>query len=410
MFRRRTALFLALIGWFGISCHAVTISNIVDEISVGSYSNHLASLYTFTGQSRGFTDGPNPRVPTDQHDLARDYLVSNFTAWGYDTWLDPFTFTYTTSTYANANNVVAVKWGTGGTNTYIIGAHYDSVDSGQPDPSGGFLPNCPGANDNASGVAALLESAEAIKNYIFRDTLIFIAFDAEEKGFKGATHFVNNHLTDSPALTNFTTFLKSEVKAMVNLDTIAYNDTTPWWVVLGSVSGGTNPVSTQMASAFSKYTTLNTTNSSGYAQSDHKVFNEAGIFSVHLIEYDYAPYFEGAGQDPHSHKATDAIDTPGYIDFEYATEITRSIVGAVCDNAGLIAPATLVQNVASNTTTVSWISVPNVDYKLYGTSDLAASNGWTYIQDVPATNTATWLSIDIDLTSTTQRMFKVESE
>ena len=70
----------------------LTASNLVELISTASYSNHLANLYTHIGESRGFTDGPSPRTPAFQHDLARDYIHSNLTAWGYDTWLDPFDF------------------------------------------------------------------------------------------------------------------------------------------------------------------------------------------------------------------------------------------------------------------------------------------------------------------------------
>ncbi len=66
----------------------------------------------------------------------------------------------------------------------LIGAHYDSV------------PDSPGADDNASGVAVLLECARAISESQRKRPIIFAAFDAEERqpevGLHGSTAFVSN--------------------------------------------------------------------------------------------------------------------------------------------------------------------------------------------------------------------------
>jgi Zn-dependent M28 family amino/carboxypeptidase len=63
----------------------------------------------------------------------------------------------------------------------VLGAHYDSV------------PGSPGANDNASGVAALLEAIEAFqKGGPAKRTLCFVAFDLEERGLIGSQHFADH--------------------------------------------------------------------------------------------------------------------------------------------------------------------------------------------------------------------------
>jgi hypothetical protein len=66
----------------------------------------------------------------------------------------------------------------------VLSAHYDHV--GKP---GGIL--YPGADDNATGVAMLLEVAEyfALSKHRPRRTLVFVAFDQEEFGLLGSTHF-----------------------------------------------------------------------------------------------------------------------------------------------------------------------------------------------------------------------------
>jgi hypothetical protein len=388
----------------------------VDGVTEGSYSNHLASLYTFIGDSRGFTDGDSPRLPLEKHDLARDYMVTNFSEWGYDTWLDPFEFDINfsydddsnTYHYAGCNNVVATKWGQGGTNVYFLIAHYDSVDSGHRNVTMG-----PGADDGASGVAALLEMAEVIKDYTFKDTIVFLACDAEEKDYQGSIFFRDNHITEDPAATNETTFQKSTIRAVVNLDSIAYDDTnTPRNVVMGT-AGPINSIAFAVGSSIEKYTSLTSVHSSGFDSSDHISFHNIGIDAIHVIEYDFDNYWgvTNLTPNPNYHTDFDAIDAPNYLHLDYATEITIGVLGAICDYATPIPPATLSQTVIeNNTVSVSWMSAPNIAYNLLGTSDLGGSNGWNFIQYIPSTNTTALLSVELNLAGTTQRMFKVESE
>ncbi len=73
----------------------------------------------------------------------------------------------------------------------LIGAHYDHVGYGNNRNSygpTGFIHN--GADDNASGTAALLEITEALKRYPPRRSVIVALWDAEEQGLLGSKHFV----------------------------------------------------------------------------------------------------------------------------------------------------------------------------------------------------------------------------
>ena len=79
----------------------------------------------------------------------------------------------------------------------VIGAHFDHIGTGGPG-SGSRTPNeitfHPGADDNASGTAGLLELAQKLafqKSRLKRSVLI-VAFDAEEQGLLGAKHFIEN--------------------------------------------------------------------------------------------------------------------------------------------------------------------------------------------------------------------------
>jgi Zn-dependent M28 family amino/carboxypeptidase len=90
----------------------------------------------------------------------------------------------------------------------IIGAHLDHVGS-----QAGLL--FPGANDNASGSASVLEIANAFVKGGAKPmrSIIFVLFAGEEQGLDGSKYFVNNLKSD-----------KSKITAMINLDCVGYGD------------------------------------------------------------------------------------------------------------------------------------------------------------------------------------------
>jgi aminopeptidase YwaD len=84
----------------------------------------------------------------------------------------------------------------------VIGGHFDSV------------PNSPGANDNASGTAVILEMARRLPENL-RKQIWFVSFDAEEDGLIGSAAFV----VDLP------TAEIPKIKAMLNFDMVGVNNT-----------------------------------------------------------------------------------------------------------------------------------------------------------------------------------------
>jgi len=111
-------------------------------------------------------------------------------------------------------NVLAVLEGEGplADETLVIGAHYDHLGrraSGGSGTGGGEVYN--GADDNASGVAVLLEVARTLaeRDEKLRRRVLFIAFTAEERGLLGSNHYVRNPL-----------FPIDKTIAMLNLDMV----------------------------------------------------------------------------------------------------------------------------------------------------------------------------------------------
>jgi len=85
-------------------------------------------------------------------------------------------------------NIVATLKGTqpeSGNRVYVVSGHYDSMCSSPTDAKC----DAPGANDDASGTAAVLEMARVMAKYQFDATIVFMTVPGEEQGLLGATYF-----------------------------------------------------------------------------------------------------------------------------------------------------------------------------------------------------------------------------
>jgi hypothetical protein len=137
-------------------------------------------------------------------DAAANYIAERFErlglaplssgAQGNDRYFQPFTMTGENGAPVPTKNVIAVLPGTNPSfngQALIISAHYDHLGFGWPDGRSGAKGQLhPGADDNASGVAVMLELARLMANARPERSLIFAAFAAEEAGMQGARHYV----------------------------------------------------------------------------------------------------------------------------------------------------------------------------------------------------------------------------
>jgi hypothetical protein len=152
-----------------------------------------------------------PRVAGTPDELAAAEMIEQvFSAAGYATELQPFTFA---PGHSSSQNVIASAPATEKPKTtpaplVIVGAHYDSVRAGAG-VVGGL-----GADDNASGVAVMLEVAERIAPYNREYDLVFVAFGAEEAGLKGSSHYVKSMSAED----------KARAIVMINFDSLIVGD------------------------------------------------------------------------------------------------------------------------------------------------------------------------------------------
>jgi len=173
-----------------------TIGALLDEVSAQQLVSYVQKLESF-GTRHGLS-------VTDRADYgigaARSWLVDEFERVGngrLQVEVDPFPLTLNGIT-TEQQNVIATLPGNGTVpGSVVLVAHYDS----RPvDPNDGSS-HAPGANDNASGVAAMLEIARLLSSQEWNMDVIFIAFAAEEQGTHGSLHFVTDRLIDDLGIT-----------------------------------------------------------------------------------------------------------------------------------------------------------------------------------------------------------------
>src|SRR5262249_44607492 len=116
-------------------------------------------------------------------------------AQGDDRYFQPFTMTGENGAPLQAKNVIGVLPGTNPAlngQALIVSAHYDHLGFGWPDARAGAKGQLyPGADDNASGVAVMLELARLMATARPERSIIFAAFAGEEAGLLGARHYVS---------------------------------------------------------------------------------------------------------------------------------------------------------------------------------------------------------------------------
>ena len=149
---------------------------------------HIRSLQDFRTRHIGSTQ----TSATEGIGAARKYIKDQLEIFGSASGGNLYTFEQsfeaivTDVIQTRQHNIIgAISGSEVNAGTIIIGAHYDSIG----EPRGDGRAYAPGANDNASGVAALLEIARILSPEQYRATIMFVLFSAEEFNRQGSIPF-----------------------------------------------------------------------------------------------------------------------------------------------------------------------------------------------------------------------------
>ncbi|HUD41454.1 MAG TPA: Zn-dependent exopeptidase M28 [Dokdonella sp.] len=233
---------------------------------------------------------------------ARDWLSERFSATGLQVTQPSFTLQGRT-----LHNVVGTWTGSAEPDDWIVvGGHYDAIGSGF----------APGADDNASGCAGVLELARAATAFRPRRTIVFVCYSGEEQGLHGSAAHVAA-LRASGDL--------DKVSAMINMDMIGYSRDGQLDVLLETNSQNRAYIERFAAVAATYAPELGTLLSTNPYGSDHIPYLQAGVRALLTIQGDDTNY-------PHYHAST---DTPSNMD---AGGWSRPIGGAILRmNAAMLA-------------------------------------------------------------------------
>ena len=153
------------------------IRALMDSVSVDSLRatiEHLSSYHTRRYDSRFIYE-------------VQDWLYEHYQTLPIDTVIKHDFKLQNLSITETGDNILAVQWGTKTPEEYVIcGAHYDSYSWAGYDPD---TIRSPGADDNASGVAGIIETARLLSNYTFDRTIIYANWCAEECGLVGSAAY-----------------------------------------------------------------------------------------------------------------------------------------------------------------------------------------------------------------------------
>ena len=232
--------------------------------------------------------------------IAVSFIKKEFESYGLETHLQKFTYTFRwrvglfrwRTVEIETMNVIGVLKGTSDKHV-VIGAHMDHLGvDGDGDAYNG-------ADDNASGTTAILELAEAFgkSDAKPKDTIVFIAFNAEELGLLGSKHYVNNPLLPL-----------DDCKLMINLDMVGRLRGTTVTAQGGNLSRSV----TQLVDKLDDNYPFDVNITAAGNRSDHAPFNWNGVPVL----------FFHTGTHPQYHRTT---DDPDLINYEGLVNIAKFV-------------------------------------------------------------------------------------
>ena len=250
----------------------------------------------------------------------------------------------------------------GAANTVILGAHFDHLGKGEDGNS--MVPNVAqihnGADDNASGTAAMIELARLLKASKNKShNYLFIAFSGEELGLYGSKFFTENPTVDL-----------SKVSYMINMDMLGrLNNATPTLTVggYGTSPAWGNAYAVKGKKALYAGPLQYKFDSSGTGPSDHASFYRKNIPVLF--------YFTGLHSD--YHRPTDDADKINYTGQMHIVKHIYSVIDAAGGVSGKLAftPTREVQMATSARFSVTMGIMPDYTYSGSGIKVDAISEG-----------------------------------
>lgn len=297
----------------------LTIQEIIDAVNIDSLMFFVEEL---SGERSTLING-SPYTIVSRHknspsnDKAADYIKQKLESYGLQTFDQNFS--------SSGRNVYAVQTGTDTPDEkYIICAHYDDM------PSGSIAP---GADDNGSGTAAVIEAARILSSYSFPFTVVYALWDEEEQGLVGSNYYANQAATAGDI-----------IKGVVNMDMIAWEGNNIDIVDIHTRNVGDSYELSDKAVEINGSYNLDLIldlKDPGSTYSDHASFWSNGYGAILLIE-------DGSDFNPYYHSTSDLIQ---YFDNDFFLKCSQLSIATLASMAMNMTMSISHEPVASMTTT-----------------------------------------------------------
>lgn len=288
---------------FTISTIGQTIPELINAVNLDALQ---LTLNEFTGEQSTVVNGNTVTILNRQqanNDLAADYLVQRFEQ------LDNLTIT-DQAFNTNGRNIIATQFGkTNPNDIYIICAHYDTV-----------ADYC--ADDNASGIATVLEIARILSTQCLDNTIVYALWDEEEIGLNGAGFYANQAAANN-----------DNILGVLNIDMMGYdgNDDNDFDIDVrnfgNSLAMKDDIISILNNPAYGFTLNVNVVNP-GTTASDHSRFWNQNYTAVLVGES-----WETNDETPFYHSSGDRYST---LNFPYYHELAKLIMAYMVTKGGLL--------------------------------------------------------------------------
>jgi hypothetical protein len=363
------------------------IQKIVAEINAKNIETTIRKLVSF-GTRNTLSEQDNP---TRGIGAARDYLFAEFQKISADcgncltvekqTFLQPKANRIPEPT--NLTNVIATLRGTANPDrVYVVSGHYDSMCTSPTDAKC----DAPGANDDASGTAAVVELARVMSKRKFDATIVFMAVPGEEQGLLGAAYFAEQAkqkamnieaMFTNDIIGGVTSYKNSPTRQTVRVfaEGVPTNETEQEAGTRRSVGGENDSASRQLGrfikeigDVYSPRFRVNVIyRRDRYGRGgDHIPFLERGFAAVRFTEpnEDYTHQH----QNVRTENGVFYGDTPEFVDFAYVANVAR--INAASLAALALAPAKpknvgIVTGRLTNDTDLKWDANTDADLSGY---------------------------------------------
>ena len=290
---------------------------------------------------------------------------------------------------------------------YVVSGHYDSMCNSPTDAKC----DAPGANDDASGTAAVLEMARVMAKFEFDATIVFMAVAGEEQSLLGSTHFAEQakqknwnidamFTNDIIGNTLGGNGMRNRNTVRVFSEGVPTNETTAEAGTRRSVGGENDSPSRQLARFIKEtaepfvqpMTVMMVYRRDRYGRGgDHIPFLERGYPAVRFTETNED--FRHQHQNVRVENSVQYGDLPQFVDFAYVANVARVNASALAMLAS--APArpkgvTIVSRL-SDDTELRWEA--NNEPDLYGYEVVWRDTAWPYWQGVRSVGKVTTLTL-----------------